>query len=96
MASSIPDEKHAHDSGFEVAGKSKSSLDSGTGTGLHEKEGHDLDKAYVFLAQHNVNGDDSVDLKALRRKVDWRIVPIMFLCYTMQFVDKVNINVSLS
>jgi hypothetical protein len=37
-----------------------------------------------------------VDLQALRRKIDWRIVPIMFLCYTVQFLDKVNINVCFS
>jgi len=54
------------------------------------------DPAYNFLA--NVNACDDavaqVDLKKLRRKIDWYIVPIMFLCYTMQFVDKVSLNVS--
>jgi hypothetical protein len=27
---------------------------------------------------------ENVDLKALRRKIDWHILPVMFLCYTMQ------------
>lgn len=33
-------------------------------------------------------------LKALRRKIDWHIVPIMFCCYAMQLIDKVLLNVS--
>lgn len=55
----------------------------------------DVDAAWVFLNQHrDVPGVDAVDLKRLRRRIDWRIVPIMFCCYTMQFLDKVIYNVS--
>lgn len=56
----------------------------------------DPDLAYNFLANVNASDDAAarVDLKRLRRKIDWYIVPIMFLCYTMQFVDKVSLNVS--
>jgi hypothetical protein len=54
--------------------------------------GSDLDAAYLYLAQHP-NEETAVDLKALRRKIDWWIVPIAFACYTMQFIDKVMINV---
>jgi hypothetical protein len=90
MASSIPDEKQTQTSDVEFP--KKSSLNSPT---TLENAGGDLDEAYVFLTQHN-HGDGSVDLKALRRKIDWRILPIMFLCYTMQFLDKVMINVSLT
>jgi hypothetical protein len=58
-----------------------------------------LDRAFVFLndAEHeNVHIGESEDLniKAIRRKVDWRVVPIMFLCYLMQSLDKTNINAS--
>lgn len=55
----------------------------------------DPDQAYNFLTQINASTDAtaSVDLKKLRRKIDWYIVPIMFLCYTMQFIDKVSLNV---
>ena len=54
----------------------------------------DVDGAWKFLDNHR--GDDaSTDIKALRRKIDWHIVPLMFLCYTMQFLDKVIYNVSL-
>lgn len=57
----------------------------------------DPDLAYNFLS--NVKGTQDVshvDLVRLRRKIDWYIVPIMFLCYTMQFIDKVSLNVSSS
>lgn len=56
----------------------------------------DLDVAFKYIKNAS-DGDvdsSSVNLAALRRKVDWHIVPVMFLCYTMQFLDKVNINVS--
>lgn len=52
-------------------------------------QGHD--KAYDYLQSHNA-GSSPIDLKALRRKIDWRIVPLMFCCYTMQFLDKVILN----
>lgn len=56
----------------------------------------DPDQAYNFLTSNNASSDAAsrVDLKRLRRKIDWYIVPIMFLCYTMQFIDKVSLNVS--
>jgi hypothetical protein len=55
----------------------------------------DPDQAYKFLEDIGVTNEElaAVDLKALRRKVDWCIVPVMFLCYTMQFIDKVSLNV---
>lgn len=55
---------------------------------------HSADTAWKYLDNHHstTHGEDS-DLKALRRRVDWHIVPLAFLCYTMQFIDKVLINV---
>lgn len=57
---------------------------------------NDPDQAYNFLkGVHGAKAAaEQVDLKRLRRKVDWYIVPVMFLCYTMQFIDKVSLNVS--
>jgi len=52
-----------------------------------------VDVAWQFLDKHR-DAAASVDIKALRRKIDWHIVPLMFLCYTMQFLDKVILNVS--
>lgn len=36
-----------------------------------------------------------INEKSLIRKIDYHIVPLMFLCYLMQFLDKVLINVRL-
>ncbi|KAL2272011.1 hypothetical protein VTJ83DRAFT_1382 [Remersonia thermophila] len=54
----------------------------------------DFDTAWNFLNAHRDATDDtsSVDIAALRRKIDLRIVPLMFLCYTLQFLDKVILN----
>lgn len=54
-----------------------------------------VDAAWNFLNHHrDAAGVDAVNIDALRRKIDWHIVPLMFLCYTMQFLDKVILNVS--
>lgn len=57
-----------------------------------------VDAAWKFLNDHREAGGDtsSVDINALRRKIDWHIVPLMFGCYTMQFLDKVILNVRLT
>ncbi|OAF63088.1 hypothetical protein VC83_00590 [Pseudogymnoascus destructans] len=55
----------------------------------------DLDRAFIYLAgQDQSRLDDNVDLKALRRKIDLRIIPVMAACYGLQFLDKVLINYS--
>ncbi|KFY29718.1 hypothetical protein V494_08526 [Pseudogymnoascus sp. VKM F-4513 (FW-928)] len=58
-------------------------------------DSRELDRAFVYLAaQNQTNLDSNVNLKALRRKVDWHIIPVMTACYALQFVDKVLINYS--
>ena len=55
-----------------------------------------MDGAWKFLNDHRnaaAAGDVAVDIKALRRKIDLHVVPLMFCCYTMQFLDKVILNV---
>ena len=54
-----------------------------------------VDEAWKFLNEHRhaAEGDVATDLPALRRKIDWHIVPLMFCCYTLQFLDKVILNV---
>lgn len=61
--------------------------------GFCRKESKDLDRAQKYILDHQTSNISPVDLQALRRKIDWRIVPIMACCYTMQFVDKVLLNV---
>ncbi|KAK0736461.1 major facilitator superfamily domain-containing protein [Apiosordaria backusii] len=52
-----------------------------------------VDLAWKFLDQHReADANDVVDLAAMRRRIDFRIVPLMFLCYTLQFLDKVILN----
>ncbi|KAK3688937.1 allantoate permease [Podospora appendiculata] len=57
----------------------------------------DVDAAWNFLSGHRDadNVASGADLAALRRKIDFHIVPIMFLCYMMQFMDKVILNYAL-
>lgn len=56
----------------------------------------EFDRARQYILDSSVTETNSsaVDLSIVRSKIDWRIVPIMFCCYTMQFVDKVLLNVS--
>ncbi|KAL8685579.1 MAG: hypothetical protein Q9218_007672 [Villophora microphyllina] len=70
-----------------------SSHGHGAGDKPHTRHGHDLDQAYWFVHDsRDVVEATPNELRALRRKVDWWIVPIMFCCYTMQFIDKVLLN----
>jgi hypothetical protein len=51
----------------------------------------DADKALEFL-RVNEEGEEgtvaSIDEKTLVKKIDWMIVPIMFACYFLQYLDK--------
>ncbi|KAF2225918.1 MFS transporter [Elsinoe ampelina] len=53
-----------------------------------------LDEAYTFLKPAHVSPEavSQVDIKALHRRIDARIVPILLLSYTFFFIDKVLIN----
>lgn len=57
-----------------------------------------FDQALDFLKQHK--NDAAVDLsrqasftRALRRRVDFRVIPFLCCCYTLNFLDKVLLNV---
>jgi len=45
-----------------------------------------------LMLDHGIVTD--ISSKKLRRKIDRHVVPIMFACYLLQFLDKVMINVS--
>ncbi|KAJ5952343.1 uncharacterized protein N7479_010756 [Penicillium vulpinum] len=52
-----------------------------------------VDDAVIYLKGHaNVAPDSQVNLRALRRKIDRRLMPCMFCCYVLQFLDKVMLN----
>lgn len=71
------------------------SVSAGSPTCDDHHEQRDLDDAFEYLHTHTDAESDAVNLPALRRKIDWHIIPIMFACYVLQFIDKVVINVSL-
>jgi hypothetical protein len=83
-----------------IVDERKGDSSSGGSSGVDipaQTAGRDLDQAYWYVQESGSHQDEEAtpnQLKALRRKIDWRIVPIMFLCYTMQFIDKVSLNVS--
>jgi predicted MFS family arabinose efflux permease len=58
----------------------------------------DVDSAWQFLNDHREatsqdgTAGEEINVDKLRRKINYRIVPLMFCCYTMQFHDKVILN----
>jgi hypothetical protein len=89
--SSTPEKATAHAG---VDGKLVSQHSVSTPT--PEAKPDNVDAAWTYLDTHreaaNQKDSESVDLATLRRKIDWHIVPLMFCCYTMQFLDKVILN----
>lgn len=50
---------------------------------------NDGDKALEFLrTEAEVGEGDAIEEKRLVRKIDWQIVPLMFCCYFLQYLDK--------
>jgi hypothetical protein len=51
----------------------------------------DADAALAFMKEQDVStGElDSVDEKALLRKIDWMIMPLTFSVYFLQYTDKI-------
>ncbi|KAI4137222.1 MAG: hypothetical protein LQ341_005236 [Variospora aurantia] len=75
------------------ASSSRAYHGTGEGEKNHSPPRNDLDQAYWYMQQSdNAVEASPLQLSRLRRKIDWWIVPIMFLCYTMQFIDKVSLN----
>jgi len=52
----------------------------------------DADAALGFLRQDGEFNPSNIDEKALVRKIDWMIMPLMFSCYILQYLDKTLIN----
>lgn len=48
-----------------------------------------FDEAYDFLRTHDANRDAAdLDIKRIRRKIDYWILPLFYLNYLLQFLDK--------
>ena len=52
----------------------------------------DVDAALDFLRGEGASATRAIDERALIRKIDWMVVPLMFLCYNLQYLDKTLIN----
>lgn len=52
----------------------------------------DADHALDFIDQNHAPACSFVDRRKVVRKIDLRILPVMFICYWLQFVDKVLLN----
>lgn len=75
---------------IQKAGAIKSPL-PGNESSYRTKRETDVDEAYKFLVAH-VDNTALPGMKGITRKVDWRIVPIMFLIYLFNLLDKVSLN----
>lgn len=53
----------------------------------------DLAHQYTLDSINETETSISVDLHAIRRKLDWRILPALLCCHTVMFVDKGLLNV---
>jgi hypothetical protein len=66
---------------------------STTETDTEKPTFNDADKALAFLrAEAEVGETDLIDEAQLVRKIDLMIVPIMFGCYCLQYLDKSLLN----
>lgn len=52
------------------------------------------DRALAIADGASTACEDTTTMPTLLRKIDWRIVPIMFFVYLMNLIDKVALNVS--
>ncbi|KLU91081.1 hypothetical protein MAPG_09604 [Magnaporthiopsis poae ATCC 64411] len=63
-----------------------------------EKHGQDVFAAAAAdtlpSSSSNSSGSSPVDRRRLYRKIDWHVMPLMFLCFLLQFLDKVSLNYS--
>lgn len=48
----------------------------------------DVDAALDYLNREDTTIMSEIDEKKLVRKIDWRIVPLMWMCYNLQYLDK--------
>ena len=53
----------------------------------------DLDDNYVLYKQHEGDAPaDAAEAKSVLRKVDWRVMPVLFTLYLLQYLDKNGLN----
>jgi hypothetical protein len=55
--------------------------------------GSDVDDNYVVYKQHEGDAPaDSAEAKSVLRKIDWRVMPVLWTLYLLQYLDKNGLN----
>ncbi|KAF4556757.1 MFS-type transporter-like protein 16 [Elsinoe fawcettii] len=77
-----------------TVGESDAGSPSPTKQEFNTVPGVSKDQAFQFLTTHHATEEEiaAVDLRSLRRRIDWHIIPIMLFVYIIQFLDKVLLN----
>ena len=53
----------------------------------------DLDDNYVLYKQHEGDAPaDSAEAKSVLKKIDWRVMPVLWTLYLLQYLDKNGLN----
>ena len=50
------------------------------------------DIAHVETDSPSIYEEDSVEASKVIRKIDWRLIPLLMILYTLTFLDRVNIG----
>ncbi|KAI4624325.1 uncharacterized protein J4E87_005826 [Alternaria ethzedia] len=88
---SIPEKEIAHESKSGDTSPSRPHSDVEIGT--VEEPSNNGDEALKFLKNaHNVGALTPEDERRLVRKIDWMIMPLMWCCYCLQYLDKTLVN----
>jgi hypothetical protein len=88
---SIPEEKVVHDSKHGDSSPSPPSDVEVGSVGFVEETAKTVngDEALRFLKSHHDVGELTPEgEKALLRKIDWMVMPLMWSCYCLQYLDK--------
>lgn len=60
---------------------------------LSSSAGSDLDDNYAVYKQHAGDAPaDQAEAKAVLRKIDWRVLPVLWTLYLLQYLDKNGLN----
>lgn len=86
MATSIDDEKHVTSS--PTQSKSEAVNSSSSAAAAH------LDDNYALFQDARDIEVDPQEAKRVLRKIDMRLMPILFITYMLQYLDKNSINFS--
>ena len=60
---------------------------------LSSTNGSDLDDNYVVYKQHVGDAPaDAAEAKSVLKKIDWRVLPVLWTLYLLQYLDKNGLN----